>query len=50
MTEQDEDLKKAYELLEKHITDDFKDIRKCYVFWQCVELMRNYYADKPLWE
>jgi hypothetical protein len=47
--EQDKALKEAYNLLEKHVMDNFKDVRKCYVFWQCFELMRKYYEHKPLY-
>lgn len=46
--EQEEDLRVAYELLEKHMKDSFEDIRTCYVFWQCTELMRNYFEGKPI--
>ncbi len=51
MSEEDQeaDLKLAFEIISKHIMDNFKDVRKCYVFWQCYELMRKYYEHKPLY-
>ena len=47
--EQDKDLETIFKLLEKHIMDNFEDVKKLYVYWQCYELCRKYYEGKFLY-
>ena len=39
---QEKDLQKIYEIIKSHIYDNFNDMNKCKVYFQCLYILEEY--------